>query len=448
MRVLIMTREYPPHVYGGAGVHVEFLVHHLQQRQDMQVQVQCFAESDADEEQPDAVEAGLPEPRAIPSDPRLQQPGVNATLGVISRNLEMAAMAGAEKAEVIHSHTWYTNLAGQLASQLYGIPHVITSHSLEPLRPWKAAQLGGGYAVSGWIERSAYEQAAAVIAVSEGVRRDILRCYPRVDPARVHVVTNGVDTTAYSPDYSDEVHRVWGIDTSRPYVLFVGRVTPQKGLDHLLDIIDHIDPCVQIVVSVGSPDTDALWHDCLRRVQDLQASRGGVVWIDQMLSRQHLVQLFSRAAVFVCPSIYEPLGLVNLEAMACGVPVVASAVGGIPEVVQHGRTGLLVSYDPADPQAYHRDLAQALGQLLADPAQAQQMGRQGLLRVQEKFSWTSRSEQIVQIYRQVLDEHPSALGSVVQGRDQGFIVHEGVPQVRRALEDGPPVPGELHWTGG
>lgn len=395
MRVLVMTREYPPHVYGGAGVHVEFLVRHLQPL--CQVQVQCFAEDSAEDGQPSPSDIGLTRAQIVASDVELSS--ANATLQALSINLRMAASAG--DVDVIHSHTWYANVAGMLASQLHNIPHVITAHSLEPMRPWKAQQLGSGYTLSQWMERSAYEQAAAIIAVSAGMREDIVRCYPTVDPARVHVITNGVDTSVYTPDYDNHVLRRFGVDPATPYVLFVGRVTPQKGLDHLLAIIDQFDPQVQVVVSVGSPDTDSLWHDCQQRVRQLQASRAGVVWIDQMLPRQQLVQLFTHAAVFVCPSIYEPLGLVNVEAMACATPVVASAVGGIPEVVHDGVTGLLVPYDSDDSKGYQRDLVEAITSLLDDPQRAQQMGRQGLRRAREQFSWQSRAQQTLQIYHQV-----------------------------------------------
>lgn len=383
MRVAMLTREYPPEVYGGAGVHVDFLVREL--RHLVTVDVHCFGR-----ERPGA--------RAYQPDPRLADS--NATLQTISVDVAMAAAA--LDADVVHSHTWYANLGGLLASALSGAPHVLTAHSLEPRRPWKAEQLGGGYAISRWAEATAYQTAAGVIAVSDGMRADVLAVYPDVDPARVHVVRNGIDARLYAFDPGTDVLEACGVDTDRPYVIFVGRLTRQKGVDHLLAAARAFDPGVGVVLCAGAPDTPAIREATQRAVADLAATRGGVVWVEKLLERREVVQLLSHALAFLCPSIYEPLGIVNLEAMACGTAVVASAVGGIPEVVADQVTGLLVAYDPDRPELFEAGLAAAVNTLAADPDRARAMGRAGRDRAVTEFSWPAVARDTVAVYRSVL----------------------------------------------
>jgi starch synthase len=388
VKVGLLTREYPPQVYGGAGVHVEFLARQLRTLVD--VEVHCWgeaAEADAD--------AGVVRHRAAVS-----LDGANDALRTFSVDLAMAAAL--QGRDLLHSHTWYANLAGHLGKLLYGVPHVLTAHSLEPLRPWKAEQLGGGYALSSWAERTAMESADAVVAVSDGMRRDILGCYPALDPARVHVIRNGIDTDAYRPDERTDVLRRIGVDPDRPYVLFVGRITRQKGVPHLLRAARRLDPAVQLVLCAGAPDTPALDREFRALFDELNAVRDGVHWIPAMLPRPAVVQLLSHATVFACPSVYEPLGIVNLEAMACGTAVVASAVGGIPEVVEHGGTGLLVPYDEENPEAFEAGLADALGELVADPARAAALGAAGRERAVREFGWDTVARRTAALYEQVL----------------------------------------------
>ena len=383
MRVGILTREFPPDVYGGAGVHVDFLVRELRRLAD--VEVSCFGA------QREGANAFEPFPQLADANFSLQ------TLGV-----DLAMAAAAAEVDVVHSHTWYANLGGHLAGLLHGIPHVVTAHSLEPRRPWKLEQLGGGYRVSSWIERSAYLAADGVIAVSDGMRADVLDCYPDLDPARVHVVRNGIDTELYQPDLGTDVLTRLGIDPARPYVLFVGRITRQKGVGHLVAAAHAFDPDVQVVLCAGAPDTPEIGEEMRVAVEALQAERSGVLWIADMLPRPEVVQLLTHAAVFVCPSVYEPLGIVNLEAMACETAVVASDVGGIPEVVVDGETGLLVRYDAREPAAFEGDLAEAVNALVRDPARTEAMGLAGRRRAVEEFSWATIADQTVAIYESVL----------------------------------------------
>ncbi len=385
----MLTREFPPLVYGGAGVHVDFLVREL--RRAGAVEVEVHATGAAREGASTYAEDDLRMPRANPA------------LGVMSADLVMAAALG--DADVVHSHTWYTNLAGHVASLLYGRPHVLTAHSLEPLRPWKAEQLGGGYRLSSWVEKTAYESAAAVIAVSRGMRADILTCYPAVDPARVRVVHNGIDTDFYRPVEETDVLDRLGIDPARPSVAFVGRITRQKGVPHLLRAALHFDPEVQLVLLAGAADTPELARETDALVERLRAERTGVVLVSEMLPREDVRQVLTHATLFCCPSVYEPLGIVNLEAMACATAVVASAVGGIPEVVDDGVTGLLVPYDAADPAAFEAGLADAVGELAADPDRASEMGRAGRERAVAEFGWDAVAAHTVDVYRSVL---PSA----------------------------------------
>jgi starch synthase len=386
VRVGVITREWPPDVYGGAGVHVEHLVAALRALPDgPELDVHCFGGP-----RPDATGHGVPA--------GLQS--ANGALQAVGVDVEIAAALA--DAEVVHSHTWYANHAGQLASLVHGSAHVVTAHSLEPRRPWKADQLGGGYRLSSWVERTAYLAADAVIAVSRGMRADVLEVYPDLDPAKVFVVGNGVDATAYRPVRAPEVVASLGVDPDRPYALFVGRITRQKGLMHLLAAAEQLPPEAGLVLCAGAADTPAERKQVADAVAELQTRRSGVVWIEEMLPREQLVPLITGATVFVVPSVYEPLGIVNLEAAACGTAVVASDVGGIPEVVDDGRTGLLVHYDPEDPTAFAAGLAARMTELLADPARAQAMGEAGRERVLAEFGWPAIAAQTLQVYETVL----------------------------------------------
>jgi starch synthase len=382
VRVGLLTREYPPDVYGGAGVHVEFLARELRPLVDLDVH--CWGEGRTE---------GVVRHRPWPT-----LDGANDALRTFSVDLSMAA--GLEGRELVHSHTWYANLAGHFAKLLYGIPHVMTAHSLEPLRPWKAEQLGGGYALSSWAERTAIEAADGVIAVSGAMREDILNCYPSLDPAKVQVVHNGIDTTLYRPDHGTDVLTRLGIDPDRPYVLFVGRITRQKGVPHLLRAVRDIDPAAQVVLCAGAPDTPEIDQEFRDLFAELSRVRAGVHWIPQMLPRPEVIQLLTHATVFACPSVYEPLGIVNLEAMACGTAVVASRVGGIPEVVAHGETGLLVSTE----ENFEENLALALDSVLADPETAKRMGEAGRKRAVVEFGWDAVALRTARLYAAILEK--------------------------------------------
>ena len=395
MRVALLTREYPPEVYGGAGVHVEYLSRELRRHVDLSVH--CWG---PDRDDP-AVHAHRAWDALVGASPHL------AALQAMSIDLVMAA--GIAEAEVAHSHTWYAQFAGHLGKLTYGIPHVATVHSLEPLRPWKAEQLGGGYALSSFCERTALEGADAVIAVSHGSRADILSCYPAIDPDRVTVVYNGIDTAEYAPDPSTEVLERLGVDPARPSVVFVGRITRQKGVPLLIQAAAGFDPAAQLVLCAGAPDTPEIGAEVATGVQRLQRTRDGVIWIDQMLPKTDVIQLLSHATVFACPSIYEPLGIVNLEAMACQAAVVASATGGIVEVVVDEETGFLVpleqrpgSIDPIDPAGFAAAFAERVNRLIADPPLAGRMGEAGRRRAIEQFSWSAIAEQTLGVYETVL----------------------------------------------
>jgi alpha-maltose-1-phosphate synthase len=383
MRVAMLSREFPPDVYGGAGVHVDFLSRELRRLVDLDVH--CWGPTREDA-------------TGHLADPGLE--GANAALTTLSIDLRMAAAI--EGCDLVHSHTWYANMGGHLARLLHGVPHVVSAHSLEPLRPWKAEQLGGGYAISSWVERTAYEAADAVIAVSHGMRHDIVAAYPEIDPARVHVVHNGIDTELYQPAGDTDVVERVGLDPSRPYVVFVGRITHQKGVRHLLAAAHDFVPEVQVLLCAGAPDTEEIGAETARAVAELQQQRDGVVWVDAMLPREEVVQLLTHATVFVCPSVYEPLGIVNLEAMACGTAVVASAVGGIPEVVDDGITGFLVPYEPHREHEFERALAARVNDVVSTPGLAGRMGRAGRERAIEEFSWAAIAEQTVGIYKSLL----------------------------------------------
>lgn len=384
-----MTREYPPEVYGGAGVHVTELVAQL--RTLCEVDVHCM---------------GAPRHGAVVHQPDPALKGANPALSTLSADLVMANAAASPNrmAAVVHSHTWYTGLAGHLAALLYGIPHVLTAHSLEPMRPWKSEQLGGGYRVSLWVERTAVEAADAVIAVSSGMREDVLRTYPALDPNRVHVVRNGIDTAAWypaGPEPGTSVLAELGVDPTRPVAAFVGRITRQKGVAHLVAAAHRFDPEIQLVLCAGAPDTPEIAAEVSAAVQDLARARSGVFWVREMLPVSKIREILSAADVFVCPSVYEPLGIVNLEAMACATAVVASDVGGIPEVVADQTTGLLVHYDPSDVRDFEARLAAAVNGLVAEPDRAAQFGRAGRQRCIDEFSWAHIAEQTLEIYRKV-----------------------------------------------
>jgi len=389
VKVNLLTREYPPEVYGGAGVHVAELVRSL--RPTLDVTVRCFG---APRDEPGVFAYSVPD----------ELKNANATLGTLGVDLQIAQdVAGAD---LVHSHTWYANGAGHLASLLHGIPHVVTAHSLEPLRPWKAEQLGGGYRISSWIEKNAFESADAVIAVSDGMRRDILRAYPSLDPNKVETVYNGIDLAKWKPIDDPDLVRALGIDPDRPSVVFVGRITRQKGLPYLLRAAKQLPPEVQLVLCAGAPDTKEILAEVEAGMAELARERSGVVWIDRLLSQHELSAVLSVATTFVCPSVYEPLGIVNLEAMACGAAVVGTATGGIPEVVDDGVTGRLVPIEqmqdgtgtPIDPDRFVNDLAATLIEVTGDPQTAAKYGAAGRIRAEKEFGWDKIALETQRIY--------------------------------------------------
>lgn len=398
-RVALVSREYPPEVYGGAGVHVEYLSRELEKLVDLSVH--CFG-------QPRETATAHGSWEALSgSAPHL------AALRTMSTDLAIAAAV--EGADLVHSHTWYANFAGHLAKLLYGIPHVMTTHSLEPLRPWKAEQLGGGYQLSSFCERTAIESADAIIAVSRGMRDDILRAYPAVDAKRVTVIPNGIDLDEYRRSNERDVLERHGIDDSRPYAVFVGRITRQKGVVHLLEAAAELDEGLGLVLCAGEPDTPEIAAEVRAHVETLRRSRSGVVWIEEMLPRPAVIQILSHARVFVCPSVYEPFGIVNLEAMACGIPVVASAVGGIPEIVLHEQTGLLVplelgSDSPPAPRhraQFARGLADAVNRLARDAQLSRKLGAAGRARVEAHYAWSAVGRSTAELYQRLLDDTPN-----------------------------------------
>lgn len=393
MKVSVLTREYPPYIYGGAGVHVAQLTQHL--RDLVEVDVQAM---------------GAPRPGAT-SHAEDFPPGANPALRVLGADLSMVTAIPSD-VDVLHSHTWYANMAGLLGGLYLDVPHVVTAHSLEPHRPWKIEQLGGGYHISSWAERTAFDAADAVIAVSNGMRRDVLASYPELDPDRVHVVLNGIDTEEFRPDPGTDALDQIGMDPNRPSVVFVGRITRQKGLVHLVRAARELDPETQLVLLAGAPDTPEIAAEFEQAFEVLQAERTApVIWIQEMLGRSAVRQVLSHATVFACPSIYEPLGIVNLEAMACQTAVVASAVGGIPEVVEDQVTGTLVDYDPAraDDPAYVADFehrfAEALNALIHDPERAAAWGSAGRQRCIDHFSWAEIAARTVEVYRRAIEHH-------------------------------------------
>ncbi|MBM9433306.1 glycogen synthase [Flaviflexus equikiangi] len=411
MRVDLLTREYPPHIYGGAGVHVDELSRVLAAHAD--VHVHAFDGPRSAEESVENV--------TVNGYDYLDGLDGNDALRTFGVDLQM--VSGTEGADIVHSHTWYANLAGHLSGLLHGIPHVVSAHSLEPLRPWKREQLGGGYELSSFAERTAYEGAAGIVAVSEAMRDDILRSYPNVDEAKVEVIHNGIDLAAWkrpaSLDAAEEYFRSYGLDPARPTVIFVGRITRQKGLPHFLRAVGQLPPEIQVILCAGRPDTQEIADEVKGLVTALQEERDGIVWIDEHLSRENMISLQAMSTTFVTPSVYEPLGIVNLEAMACGLPVVGSDTGGIPDCIVHGETGLLVPIDqlddgtgtPKDPERFEADLAAALTEICADPERAKAMGEAGRTRVEEHFSWESIAEKTMDFYSRVLDRFDGGLRS-------------------------------------
>ena len=392
MRIDLITKEYPPFIYGGAGVHVAELVKVL--RKHIDVKVRCFGDV-------------RNETDTYAYSHSANFNGVNGALQTMSVDLNM--VSDISGADLVHSHTWYANFAGQVAGTLNGIPHLITAHSLEPLRPWKEDQLGGGYRLSSWVERTSYEGATGIIAVSDGMRKDILRAYPQIDPAKVSVVHNGIDLEAFQAASNPDLVRANGVDPDQRSVLFVGRITQQKGLPYLLKAARELPADVQLVLCAGAPDTPEILQQVTGLVAELRTIRSNVIWVEKHLSRSELIAMLSAATVFACPSIYEPLGIVNLEAMACGTPVVATATGGIPEVVAHEETGLLVPIEqlqdgsgkPLDEAKFVADFAGALNRMLEHP-QLGEFGTAGRARVERLFSWDSIAQQTISVYRKAL----------------------------------------------
>ena len=400
MRVGLMTREYPPAVYGGAGVHVEYLSRELAKR--IEVEVHCWGDQRSDagnlhvfgEEPPNEITEGTTE---------------KFKTAVDALALNLLQMKELSRINVVHTHTWYAAMAGFLAKKLYGIPFVLTTHSLEPLRAWKAEQLGSGYAMSSWMERTAMLDADAVIAVSQGTKADILKAYPDVDETRIHVIYNGIDLEQYQKTEGRAALAKYGVDASRPYVLFVGRITRQKGVTHLVDAIPHLPKGTQVVLCAGAPDTPEIAAEMRAKVEAARALGGDIVWIEKMVTKEEAIELYSHCEVFCCPSVYEPFGIINLEAMACRAPVVASATGGILEVVVEGETGYLVPFAPdpvtgfpVDGEQFAKDLAERLSGLMADPALCKRFGGAGRARVEAMFSWGAIADQTVELYQKLI----------------------------------------------
>jgi starch synthase len=387
-RIALLTREYPPEVYGGAGTHVEYLAREL--RRLAEVTVHCWG---APRNEPGVTSH---QPWAALAEPKPESSALEAM------SIDLAMSAAVKGVDLVHSHTWYANLGGHLSKLMWSIPHVMTIHSLEPLRPWKAEQLGGGYALSSFCEQTAIDSADAVIAVSHGVREDVMNCYPAVDPDRIHVIHNGIDPDIYRPQRSPETLARFGIDPTRPFAFFNGRITRQKGLPLLLAAALELDPRHQLVIAASNPDTPEIAAEVTALAQRVAGERGNLVWIDHFISREELIHLHTHSTVFVCPSIYEPFGLVILEAMACETPVVASRVGGIPEIVVEGETGFLVDFNPADAETFTSALAADVDKLLNDPTLAERMGAAGRKRVLEHFGWPAVALKTVQLYERLL----------------------------------------------
>src|SRR5271166_2325443 len=406
MRVGLFTREYPPLVYWGAGVHVDYLSREL--AKEIEVEVHCWGQQHSDQ-------ANLHVRGAEPWSEITQGTEDKFKGALEALSLNLTQIKALEGIDIVHTHTWYVSMAGYLAKKLYGVPFVLTTHSLEPLRAWKAEQLGSGYAMSSWMERTAILDADAIIAVSQGTRADILRAYPEVDPGRIHVIYNGIDPAEYQKTAEIKALTDYGVDPAVPYVLFVGRITRQKGVTHLVDAIPHMPPEAQVVLCAGAPDTPEIATELRQKVSEARIHHPRIVWIEKMVTKQEAIQLYSNCRVFCCPSVYEPFGIINLEAMACRAPVVASATGGIKEVVVDGETGYLVHFDqdpvtsfPRDPRTFARDLGERITQLFNDREKCRQFGDAGRRRVEETFSWTAIAHQTVELYQSLIDRRKTA----------------------------------------
>ena len=398
-----MSREYPPDVYGGAGVHVEYLSRELAKK--IEVEVHCWGDQNIDQ-------GNLHVRGSCPWSAITEGTNEKFKTALETLSLNLAQMVMLDKIDIVHTHTWYVSMAGFLAKTLFDVPFVLTTHSLEPLRAWKAEQLGSGYRMSSWIERTAIHDADAIVAVSKGTRQDILKAYPEVDPARIHVIYNGIDLDEYQKTSETTALTKYGVDPALPYVLFVGRITRQKGVTHLVDAIRHMPRSTQIVLCAGAPDTPEIAAEMRQKVDDVRSVNPHVVWIEKMVTKKEAIQLYSNCRVFCCPSVYEPFGIINLEAMACHAPVVASATGGILEVVADNETGYLVPFDqdpatkfPSDPDKFSRDLAARVNELMADPEKARRFGDAGRKRVEEKFAWSAIADQTIALYQRMIDEH-------------------------------------------
>lgn len=378
----MITKEWPPHIYGGAGVHVSNLVSALAENPEISTEVHCFGPQRED---------------AFNYELNGELNSINPALQALLIDSDIASHLG--QVDIAHSHTWYANLAGYLASKMFSIPHVVTAHSLEPLRPWKAEQLGGGYQISSWAEKISYESAAAIIAVSDGMRSDVLKAYPDVDPKKVHTIRNGIDTSRFAPEKDDSFIKNLGI--SSPYAVFVGRITRQKGLAHLLRAWRQVSPSYSLVLAAGSPDEPAIGAEVEQLIAELSAERGNIHWIKEMLPHKELTSLLTNAQTFLCPSIYEPLGIVNLEAMACETAVVASRVGGIPEVVVDGETGLLVDFSD-DHEKFETNFATSINNVMSDSSLASRYGKAGRERAVAEFGWDKVATQTINLYRSVI----------------------------------------------
>ncbi|MGA9243885.1 MAG: glycogen synthase [Silvibacterium sp.] len=402
MRVGLFTREFPPQVYGGAGVHVDYLSREL--AREIEVEVHCWGPQHSDQ--------GNLHIRGA-------EPWAEITNGTEAKfkgaleafSLNLTQVKALSSIDVVHTHTWYVSMAGFLAKKLYSVPFILTTHSLEPLRAWKAEQLGSGYAMSSWMERTAILDADAIIAVSQGTKADILRAYPDVNPELIHVIYNGIDLAEYQKTSEIKALTDYGVDPAVPYVLFVGRITRQKGVTHLVDAIRHMPPETQVVLCAGAPDTPEIAAELRQKVEDVRQHHPRIVWIEKMVTKHETIQLYSNCRVFCCPSVYEPFGIINLEAMACRAPVVASATGGIKEVVVDGETGYLVPFDqdpvtsfPTDPEKFARDLAAPINRLLQDPEKCKLFGDAGRRRVEETFSWTAIAQQTIRLYQQLVEQ--------------------------------------------
>jgi len=400
LRVGLMTREYPPNVYGGAGVHVEYLSREL--AKSIEVEVYCWGEQSVDDGNLH-VRGGEPWSEITDGTEGKYKTALEAF------SLNLAQVKELSTIDIVHTHTWYVSMAGFLAKKLFGVPFVLTTHSLEPLRAWKAEQLGSGYAMSSWMERTAILDADAVIAVSKGTKEDILRAYPEMRPERIHVIYNGIDLNEYQKTSDTSALVKYGVDPAVPYVLFVGRITRQKGVTHLVEAIPHLPKGTQVVLCAGAPDTPEIAAEMREKVEQVSKINSHVVWIEKMVTKPEAIQLYSNASVFCCPSVYEPFGIINLEAMACRAPVVASATGGILEVVVDGETGYLVPFEqdpvttfPSNPEKFSRDLAEKVSDLLADPEKAKRFGEAGRKRVEQTFAWSAIAEQTIKLYRDLI----------------------------------------------